>query len=81
MFVFLNLIGDDQCLLAKVAYGEKNDYVSRPLNTTRVKLWHIDEKDKRCGNLWFFYQRFFAKAKYYECPHDRLGLILENANT
>ena len=74
------VIGDDQCFLTRVCYGENNDYVSRPMNTTRIRLWGINETDTNCGNLWFFYQRFFSQAQYYACPHDRLKLIIEGNN-
>ena len=76
--VVLCLLGDEQCLLSKVAFGESNDIVSRPMNTTRIRIWSVNHTDERCGNPWFFYQRFFAPASFYQCPYERMSLLADN---
>ena len=72
--------GDDQCLLTKSVFGDQNDWQSRQMNTTRLKVWGINETDPNCGNHWFFYQRFFAKPVYYKCPVERMSIVIENYN-
>ena len=68
-------------MLTKVCFGEKNDMKDQLIYTTRLSLWHINENDTQCGNLWFFYQRFFSQEQLYICPHDRLSLIIEGYNS